>query len=513
MPFIRPAWLEGDWKGFVLTAFALSVVTAVTAPLLDERDLVVVALILLVVVVASAALWGYRVGLSAAVAANLLLNFFSVAPLHRFTVQDPRNVAVLALFLVVALVGAWMFARQERARALAVTGRRELDLMLQISRALASAGSPRVALDHLTVAIRGVVNAEHCAIFEAAAEGTFTAIASTAGASSLSRNQQALARRAIETGELVRAAAAARRGARTLRVSDAGPHEAYVPFRSADGLEGVIKLTGAAPTGRVDLAVLLRAFGDEASVALHRFRLAEKALSAEALQRADEVKSALLASVSHDLRSPLTGIKAAVGNLRDEGVNWSAEDRTDFLATIEAQADRLSTMVDDLMEMSTLEAGAVKPNLERVEVAPLLADVAANTALVTRGRDVRSQVGDAGWVLADYGLLFHALTNVVENAAKYSSPGGPICLGAAPGAIRTIFSVADAGPAVPAEQLAHVFEKFYRGPNADGTAGSGLGLAIVRESMRLMGGRAWAESTGTGTVLSLEVPATPGPAR
>ena len=178
----------------------------------------------------------------------------------------------------------------------------------------------------------------------------------------------------------------------------------------------------------VEVDRLFEAFADEAATAADRARLAEEAGRVEALQRADEFKTAILSSVSHDLRSPLTAIKTAVGTLRDHTIEWSEEDRDSLLEAIESQTDRLTATVTGLLEMSRLEGGVVQPRIEPIDAAMLLADVAQAAGATVAGRALDVSTCEACWLRGDYALLFQALVNLIENAAKYSTPGLPIHL-------------------------------------------------------------------------------------
>jgi two-component system sensor histidine kinase KdpD len=252
---------------------------------------------------------------------------------------------------------------------------------------------------------------------------------------------------------------------------------------------------------------LLSAFAAEASSALQRAELAEDARRAEALERADEFKSLLLSSISHDLRSPLTAIKAAVGNLRDGGVEWRPEDTADFLETIESQTDRLAAIVDDLLQMSRLEGGAVSPQIEAVQVGPLLAEAVAAARGAVAGREVRVEAAPDLWIAADDGLMIQALGNLVENAGRYSMPGGAIRLAAEKAGPNVRISVADAGPGIPEADLPHMFEKFYRGVQAKRTRGTGLGLSIVKATVELNRGTVSVRSSPSGSTFTLVLPA------
>ncbi len=484
---------------------ALAGLTAILAPLLGEDEIVAVAMFFLLVVLLVSATWGYVAGLFAAVLADVLLNVFFVEPLHTFTVQQPRDVVALVIFLAVAVVGASMLALLRRQLAVSRENRAELAAMLGLSRELAAAPTPGYALDALAGAITRAVHAEHCEILQLS-EGKWSVTAPTGTGTKLTRDDAALAQAASDSGQLTRRIPnQPTRAGRSLRRRPAT--ETFVPFRPPAGQPGVIHITGAltAPPGS-DLDALLSAFADEAGVAVHRARLADEARNAEALRQSDEFKTALLSSVSHDLRSPLTAIKAAVGSLRSSEITWSDTDREQLLGAIESQTDRLSDTVADLLDMSRLDGGAVRPSLEPVEVRALFQDVLLAAQAATDGREVCVEASEELWVRADYGLLLRALANLVENAAKYSTPGGSIRLKARSGPGRVWLEVADDGPGISESDLPHIFDRFYRGTEGKRVQGTGLGLAIVRAMIELCGGRVNVESSPTGTTFSMSLP-------
>jgi two-component system sensor histidine kinase KdpD len=212
------------------------------------------------------------------------------------------------------------------------------------------------------------------------------------------------------------------------------------------------------------------------------------------------MKSALLASVSHDLKTPLAGIKTGVSSLLDRSVNWSPEDVQAFLETIDSQTDRLNRVISDLLDLNRIEAGAVAPMPKLVRARDLLEQARDRTASVTAGRDVCVDVPPDVRVLTDESLILQALVNLVENAAKHSTPGGPIRLkGSARGSVVEL-SVEDDGPGIAPDDVPHVFERFYRAAEQGRRArGSGLGLAIVKGFVELCGGSVRVESSAAGT--------------
>jgi len=496
--------------GLAVSSLVLSALTAGLAPLLDESQVLPIVLLYLLVALVCAATWGYVVGLYAAASADLLVNFFFVPPLHTFFVHDPTSAVELLAFLAVAAVGASMLGRFRRQATLARSREVEANLLLEVNQAVAQAVTPPQALERLCAAVARVLGARGCSII--VAEGEWPVAARTSDLESEAMptgNERSVIMEAIRRQAVLRHGQPPQQLVRVVRPrTSVVPVRTFVPFPREAAVPGALRIVGmfeAPPL--VDGNRLLLGFASEASVALHRARLAEGAQRAQAYERADEFKSILLSSISHDLRSPLTAIKAAVDSLRDETVSWPPEDTRAFLDTIVAQTDRLSGIVADLLQMSRLEGGTVRVVLERVQVTPLLADAATTLRPLTAGRKVHIRAPDTLWVTADYGLLAQALGNLVENATRYSRARGAIELDAEAAGDFVRISVRDEGPGIPRDDLPRVFEKFYRGVQATQTKGTGLGLSIVKAMVELCGGTVTVRSSPAGTVFTMILPA------
>jgi two-component system sensor histidine kinase KdpD len=243
---------------------------------------------------------------------------------------------------------------------------------------------------------------------------------------------------------------------------------------------------------------------------LDRERLQATTIEAEALRRSDEVKTALLRTVSHDLRSPLTAILAAGDALGSEGI--SDADRRALAGAVAGEATRLSSLVDKLLDLSRLEAGQAQPRPDWCSLEEVAA--AAIDDLGERGDLVRTSLDpDLPFVRADAAQLERALANLLENAIRFSGGEQALVRARALGD-RVVIRVVDRGPGIPPEDLAAVFEPFYQRPGDRPHEGSGLGLAIVRGLVEVNGGRVWAESVpGQGTTFVIEIPLEPAAER
>jgi two-component system sensor histidine kinase KdpD len=294
------------------------------------------------------------------------------------------------------------------------------------------------------------------------------------------------------------------------RLHDDASGCAFVPLHIGNRTLGVLRVDG--PIGETAFRDqpdrLLVAFANEAAQGMQRAELSQAAAHAQALMQADEMKSALMTSISHDLKTPLAGIKASVSSLLDATVHWSPEDRRAFLETIDSQADRLNHVISDILDLNRIEAGAIAPQLQPVDVRSLFKEVRERTSYVATDREVRVATGSDLLVRCDESLIVQALVNLVENAAKYSVTGGAITLRSDHRDTAVEIQVEDEGPGIAPDDLPHVFERFYRAADQSRRVkGSGLGLAIVKGFVTLSGGSVRVESSPEGTRFVITLPA------
>lgn len=252
-------------------------------------------------------------------------------------------------------------------------------------------------------------------------------------------------------------------------------------------------------------------FLDQATSVIERARLRRESLRIELLQRTDALRSALLSSVSHDLRTPLSSIKASASSLLQEDVQWSEEERKSFALSIEREADRLNRLVGNLLDMTRIEGGALKPEKEWYPIDELIHDVLGHMQYILQDREVHTCIpDDLPPVELDYLQIGQVLTNLLENAARYTPSTSPIEVSAQviDGEMRV--SIADRGPGIPPSDLTRVFDKFYRVMSTTrkkNVAGSGLGLAVCLGLVEAHGGHIWAENrAGGGAVFHFTLP-------
>jgi two-component system sensor histidine kinase KdpD len=409
----------------------------------------------LVAVVAITVIGGFWPAVLAAVAASLLLNWYFTEPIHTFTIQQPRELLALLLFVTVAVAVSSVVHLAARRAVQAARAREEAASLLELAQTvLGGADSPAAVLEHLTRTHGG---------------------------------QAELQERVA--GRWVRAASSG--------VDGALPAARRIDIRS----DLTLMVTGQDPSAT---PALLAGYAAQAAAALDRERLRTQAAQAEALAEGNRMRTALLAAVSHDLRTPLASIKASVSSLRQTDVEWSEADEADLLATIEQNADRLDALIGNLLDMSRLHTGSLQPFLRPTaidEVAPVAAGGLDDSLRLEMA------VPDGfPLVLADPGLLERVLANLFSNALRYSPAGRPPELHAFIDGNAVRLEVVDHGPGVPDEQKELIFEPFER--VGDRHPGVGLGLAVARGFAEAMGGRIGAFDTpGGGLTVRVTLPA------
>ncbi|MFJ3622498.1 ATP-binding protein [Streptomyces iakyrus] len=424
-------------------------------------------LLFLALTVAAALLGGLLPALASAAVGSLLLNYFYTPPLHRFTIADPKNIVAIVIFVAVGVAVASVVDLAARRTHQAARLRAESEILSFLA---GNVLRGETGLEDLLERVRETFGMESAALLERAGDVEPWTCAGRVG-----------------------------RGRPVDR-----PDQADVDMPVGDHM-------ALALSGRVLPAEdrrVLAAFAAQAAVVLDRRRLREEADRARTLAEGNRIRTALLAAVSHDLRTPLAGIKAAVTSLRSEDVEWSEEDRAELLAGIEEGADRLDHLVGNLLDMSRLQTGTVTPLIREIdldEVVPMaLGGVPEGSACL----DVPETLP---MVAVDPGLLERAMANLVENAVKYSPPGAPVLVAGSALADRVEVRVVDRGPGVPDEAKERIFEPFQRLGDAPRGAGVGLGLAVARGFAEAMGGTLDAEDTpggGLTMVLSLRAAGT-----
>ncbi len=441
--------------GAVLAVVGLPSLTALLNALQPHLNLSDDLLIYLVAVVAVTVVGGFWPAVVAAVGACLLLNWFFTAPVHTFTIAEPRNLLALVLFVTVAVAVSSVVHLAARRESDAARSSKETESLLGLAQTvLGGADTPGDVLDHLTASHGG-----HAELLE-------------------------------------------RVGGRWIKVASSGePDPTISALRFEVRPDLALEVSGQAASATTSL---LAGYTAQAVAALDRARLRTQAAQAEALAEGDRMRTALLRAVSHDLRTPLASIKASVSSLRQTDVHWSAEDEAELLANIEQNADRLDALVGNLLDMGRLQAGSLEPFLRATAV-----DEVAPVAL--RGLDDADLLlivvpDDLPLVRADPGLLERVLANLFSNALRHSPSDLRPMLRAKEEGDRVVLDVVDHGSGVPAGLKERIFEPFAR--LDERSPGVGLGLAVAKGFAEAMGGTIVAVDTpGGGLTVRVTLPA------
>ncbi|MFI8459348.1 ATP-binding protein [Kitasatospora sp. NPDC085464] len=433
-------------------------------------------LLFLSLTVCAALVGGLLPAVGSALVGSSVLNYYFTPPLHTFTINEPQNIMAVAIFTIVGISVASVVDLAARRTHQAARSQTEAQTLSALAGTV----------------LRGAPNGD----------GVLTALMEQVR-ETFGQESAALLERPDPLGPWVPVATAGPRPPER-------PEEADVDVPVGDSLALVLR-------GRVLPGAdrrLLGAFAAQAAVVLERRRLAREAASARREAEGNRIRTALLAAVSHDLRTPLAGIKASVSSLRAADVDWDPEDEAELLAGIEAGADRLDHLINNLLDMSRLQTGTVTPLIQETDLDEVVPFALGGVPPESVRLDVPETLP---MIRADGGLLERSLANLVENAVKYSPDGVKVLIKAdaleqpgLPG--RVELRIVDRGPGVPEDAKEKIFAPFQRYGDAPRGAGVGLGLAVARGFVEAMDGSVTAEDTpGGGLTMVVSLPAVERP--
>ncbi len=478
--------LRRQLAGYLLAAVFAPVATVVLAAAgRDNVNLTSDVLTFLVGVILVALVGGFIPALLEAIAGSLLLNWFFTPPIHQFTIADANNAWAIGVFIIVAMMVSWVVDIAARRTKQAARAESESELLVT------TAGSVlrgQGALPALLERVKESFGMRSVSLLECqGADGEAAARDGTGPRAS----------RILGPGRRWKVAATAGDEPVT------SPEDADVEVPVTDTL--TLALRGR-PLPAADRRVL-GAFAAYAAAALEQQRLAAEAEAAKPIAAADRMRTALLTAVSHDLRTPLASAKAAVTSLRSPDVHWTRADRNELLATADESLDRLARLVDNLLDMSRLQAGALSlfPRPVGVDeiVARSLDDLGPRSSKVVV--DIPEALPE---IQVDPAILERVVVNLTENALRYSPAGKPPMLTASALGDRVELRVVDRGPGIPEKERDRMFVPFQRMGDTDNTTGVGLGLALSRGFTEAMGGTLTAEETpGGGLTMAVTLPA------
>ena len=459
-------------------------------------------LVFLTAIVAVAVRYGLWPSLLASVASSLAYNYFFLPPIYTFTITDPTNVAAFAFFTLVAIIVSSVAARGRTQAMAAMDRARTTESLYAFSRKLAGAGT----LDDVlwATAYQTALMLKVRVVLLLPEEGKITVKAGYPPEDILDDADLAAATWAWENDR------AAGRGSDTLP----GAKRLFLPMHTGRGAIGVMGIDSdkPGPLFTPDQRRLLDALGDQGALAIERVKLVEDMDRVERVAETERLRSALLTSISHDLKTPLAAVLGSAGTLRDLAEKLSASEKADLLGTIIDESERLNRFIANLLDMTKLESGAVTPNVALHDLGEIVGSALRRASRILSHHQVELELApDLPMLELDAVLFEQVLFNLLDNAAKYAPPETTILIQGWQTADAVCLRVLDEGSGIPAADLEHIFDKFYRAQKADQVrAGTGLGLAISRGFVEAMHGTIVAanraDRTGAMFTISLPIP-------
>ncbi len=444
-----------------------------------------VALTLLLFVLVLAAQWELRYAVAISVAATAAYNFYFLPPVGTFTISDPQNWVALFAFLGTSIVGSRLSQRARGEAATALRRQRELEVLYLLSRELLQTDSVAAAVQAVPSLINTSALAESVVLYLLDGDRLYQAgLHPITGVELPHLRQMALTLSAVQP---------------------TSGNEVLVPLRTGVRPRGLLAVRGASLT-----AESLEAIGGLVSITLDHAQAIEDAAKSEANKESERLRTLILDSITHELRTPLTSIKGAAGALLS-GMELDKDSRKELVSIVDEEADRLNRLVSQAVEMARIEAKEVQLHLEPLAMRDLIQAAQEDCAWVASSHPVQVDVPDLPNIVGDRELLGKVICNLLENAAKYSSPGSPIFMmaEAKEGMIAT--SVADRGIGIDPSEQSLIFDRLYRSrTQTERTSGTGMGLAICRAIIEAHHGSLKVTSqVGQGSVFTFSLPERP----
>lgn len=462
----------GEPSGYAWTSLMVAGVTAFGSALFHILDLGNVALLYLLPVMMAASLFGLRTGLFAGLASSVAYNFFFLPPTGTLTISNPENVISVLVLLGIAIATSQLTSRVRAQADLAGTSARTNAALAGFLRHLTRLNDPAAVADAICGEVGQIFGLRTVLLV---GDGAGLSVQAANGPDHpLEPMEMAAAQWAYDTG------AAAGQGSGTLAASE----WFFQPLVAGDHVLAVLGLAHEAGRTalRSDQLPLFASLVEQAALVLERLRLEGEMRDVGAVRERERLRTALLSSVSHDLRTPLTAVIAAAAELHHGAT-------PELIATIEGEAARLHRFVANLLDMARVEAGALKLNVEATDLSDAVTSAAHDARRALEGHPVRLDVPpDLPFVTVDPQLLHHCLLNLLDNAGRYGDPGSEIVIEGRHRYGQLRLAVLDRGPGLPVGREAEVFETFRRLEGSDrAVGGTGLGLAIVKAFAEAMG--------------------------
>ncbi len=463
----------GSWSGYAVSLGVAAFITLVGKVIFEHGSITNIGLLFLIPVMLAATRYGIRTGIVTGLACSLAYNFFFIPPLHTFTIQDPQNLVTVLVLLGVAIVSSQLAARVREQALLAQASAGQNSSLAGFARQLTAISTREELAQLLCAEIGRLFDGNALLLMPGHAE--LVVEAAWPGDYRLETLDKAAARWAFDNDR------AAGRGSDTLTASEWLFH----PVSAGGKVLGVLGLSrsdAGAPI-RSDHLPLLLSLLDQAGLALERISLEIEMSSFSQVRERDRLRHALLSSVSHDLRTPLTTILGTLKEIRAQSPEQAAQ-----LAAARTEAERLHRFVGNLLDMVRIEAGALHRSIEPVDLGEAVASVVQDLRGALEEHPAKVEIAaDLPFVLVDPQLFHHCLINLIENASKYGKPGSPVKIAAVRDEQGIALTIEDEGPGIPEGEEERIFETFTRIEGSDRKGGTGLGLAIVKGFAEAMG--------------------------
>lgn len=467
-------YLRGDsirvFLGLLGTVALFSAVTLILKLLQPGLAIQLIALLYLLPVLLATVLWGLWAGLLGGFIAFLCFNYFFIPPYYTLVVHQSKDLITLIVFLIVVVVMSQLVGQAKNGIRLARKREWEATKMYELIAELAGLTREEEIIATLTRKIKDTFGFSQVDVL-------------------------------LEGGEAVRPGAET-----TTRDLDSS---LVIPMETASRVTGEILVSQLEQPLSFEEHRLLVAFGYQGALAVERAHLFRRENVARVLEESDKVKTALLNSISHELRSPLAAIKASVSSLRSGAIDWNDNARADLLMTVEEETDHLNLLVGNLLDMSRIEAGALLLKKQWNSLAEIVSGVVRHASSQALKHTIQLDLPpDLPLLPTDYVMMEQVFSNLISNSLKYAPESSPIFIGAARENDRLHIRVVNQSPSVPEEHLEHIFDKFFRITQADKVLGTGLGLSICKGIIEAHGGRIWAENSKEGFCFHITLPLT-----
>lgn len=489
---------------YIITLSLLAIITVIAWKWGSDLGLVNTAMLYLLPVLVSAGRYGKRAGVVTSFTAIVAYDFFTIPPILAFTVADLRYLISFAIFI---LVGFYLGNISTRLRIQLINSRKresQTAALYSLSREIAAVSELETVLESVVKKVSDVIIGQ-VVVLVPEPTGQLALRANSSPETVFEENERAVATWVFQNNQV------AGRGTDTL----GGANGVYLPLVSEQGICGVlgVQLKSTERYLLPEKRRLVDAFASLTALAITRISLVEKAREAQLLNESEKLRKALLNSISHDLRTPLASMIGAVTSLLENDRLFDETSRIDLLQTIKIGAMRMNRLVNNLLDMARLESDMLKLNKEWCEISDIIKDAIKHfDDGINNKRDIVYKIAKKHLLVnVDFILIKQVLTNLLDNALKYSKPDSQVLIVVRNNEKQVEVSIRDWGIQIPQEDLEHIFDKFYRVRSPRQISGTGLGLAISKGIVELHGGTIRAENNGAseGVTVSFTIPLPP----